>query len=80
MTNKPEQLRLGSNQDYEGARVTLVRGVEALGMKLWHGSSSSRCNSQIDPWHWNSENYALACFRVIKRLSSNEAVPKVGMK
>eukprot|EP00959_Pyramimonas_sp_CCMP1952_P043454 908760-Pyramimonas_sp.AAC.1 len=61
------------SQDFEGAAVTLIRGVKIAGMAFWHDSGSSRRNSQVDPWRWNSENHVLACFRVFKRLSSHEA-------
>ena len=33
----------------------------------------------VDAWRWNPENNVLACFRIFKRLSSNEAVPSMEM-
>eukprot|EP00959_Pyramimonas_sp_CCMP1952_P215974 4517335-Pyramimonas_sp.AAC.1 len=66
-------------QDQEGATATLVRGAEVPGMAFWHYSGSSRRNNQIDQWRWNPENDVLACFKVFKRLSSNEATPSMNM-
>eukprot|EP00959_Pyramimonas_sp_CCMP1952_P023889 500861-Pyramimonas_sp.AAC.1 len=54
---------------FEGATVTLTRGVAIPGMAFWHDSRSSRRNNQADPWRWEN---VLACFTVFKRLSSNE--------
>eukprot|EP00959_Pyramimonas_sp_CCMP1952_P321238 6722388-Pyramimonas_sp.AAC.1 len=62
-------------QGYEGATVTLVRGVEIPGTAFWHDSGSSTRSSQVDPWRWSPETHV----RVFKRLSSNEAVPSVKM-
>eukprot|EP00959_Pyramimonas_sp_CCMP1952_P215477 4508084-Pyramimonas_sp.AAC.1 len=59
--------------DFAGATVTMIRGVEVPGMAFWRDSGSSRRNSQVHPWRWDTENNVLACFRVFKRLSSNEA-------
>eukprot|EP00959_Pyramimonas_sp_CCMP1952_P436291 9136098-Pyramimonas_sp.AAC.1 len=74
MINAPERV-FGRIQDFAGATITLIRGVaEVPIMAFWRVSGSSRRNSQVDPWRWNPEN-VLACFRVFKRLSSNEAVP-----
>eukprot|EP00959_Pyramimonas_sp_CCMP1952_P457989 9475879-Pyramimonas_sp.AAC.1 len=46
-------------------------------MATQHDSGSSRRNDQDNPWRWNPGNNVLACFRVFKRLSSNEAVPSI---
>eukprot|EP00959_Pyramimonas_sp_CCMP1952_P383007 8025369-Pyramimonas_sp.AAC.1 len=46
-------------------------------MALWHDSGSSRCNGQVDPWRWTPENNVLACLRVLKGVSSNEAAPRM---
>eukprot|EP00959_Pyramimonas_sp_CCMP1952_P004963 103949-Pyramimonas_sp.AAC.1 len=46
----------GRIQEYGGATVTLIRGVEVPGMAFWHDSVPSRRNSQVDPWRWNPEN------------------------
>eukprot|EP00959_Pyramimonas_sp_CCMP1952_P309019 6466816-Pyramimonas_sp.AAC.1 len=35
-------------------------------MSFWHDSGSSKRSSQVDPWRWNPEVDALACFRVFK--------------
>eukprot|EP00959_Pyramimonas_sp_CCMP1952_P409269 8577327-Pyramimonas_sp.AAC.1 len=70
---------LGEIQDYEGKPATLVRGFELPRIAFWHDSESSGRNSQVDPWRWTPEINGLACFRVFKRLSSNEAVPSVEM-
>eukprot|EP00959_Pyramimonas_sp_CCMP1952_P234942 4909160-Pyramimonas_sp.AAC.1 len=39
-------LILGTIHDYEGATVTIMRGVEVLGMAFRHDSGSSRRSSQ----------------------------------
>eukprot|EP00959_Pyramimonas_sp_CCMP1952_P021510 453530-Pyramimonas_sp.AAC.1 len=66
-------------QYYAGATITLVLCVEFLGMAFWHDSRSSGRNNQVDPWRWNPESNVLRCFRVFKRMSSNEVVPSVEM-
>eukprot|EP00959_Pyramimonas_sp_CCMP1952_P059347 1239434-Pyramimonas_sp.AAC.1 len=70
-------MAFGEILDYEGAAVTLIRGVEVAGMAFWHDSGSSKHNRQVHLWRWSPENHVLACFRVLKRLSSNEALPSV---
>eukprot|EP00959_Pyramimonas_sp_CCMP1952_P001673 34516-Pyramimonas_sp.AAC.1 len=57
----------------------LIRCVEIPGIVFWHDSGLSRRSSQVDPWRWNPQNNVLACFRVFKRMSSNEAVPSMAM-
>eukprot|EP00959_Pyramimonas_sp_CCMP1952_P303000 6339924-Pyramimonas_sp.AAC.1 len=69
----------GMVQDFAGATVTLVRGVEIPRLVFWHDPRSSRRKSQVDPWRWNPENNVFVCFRVFKRLSSNEADPSMEM-
>eukprot|EP00959_Pyramimonas_sp_CCMP1952_P341086 7145204-Pyramimonas_sp.AAC.1 len=44
-------------------------------MAFWHNSGSSRRSSQVDTRRQNPEKYVLARFRILKLLSSNEAVP-----
>eukprot|EP00959_Pyramimonas_sp_CCMP1952_P185098 3870493-Pyramimonas_sp.AAC.1 len=65
----------GRVHDIEGAAGRMIRGVDVPGMAFWRDSGSPRCNSQVHRWRWNTENNALACFRVSKRLSSTEAGP-----
>eukprot|EP00959_Pyramimonas_sp_CCMP1952_P409120 8574013-Pyramimonas_sp.AAC.1 len=72
-------LRCDRIQDYVGARVMLVCFVEVPGMVGWLDSGLSRRNSQVVPWRWNPENDVLACFRVFKRLSSEETVLSMEM-
>eukprot|EP00959_Pyramimonas_sp_CCMP1952_P126255 2640540-Pyramimonas_sp.AAC.1 len=43
------------------------------GTAFWHDSGSSRRNSQVYPWRWDTENDVLACFRVFRQLPSNKA-------
>eukprot|EP00959_Pyramimonas_sp_CCMP1952_P075722 1582840-Pyramimonas_sp.AAC.1 len=57
----------------------MIGGGEIPGLAFWRDPGSSRRNSQVDPWRWGTESNALACFRVFKRLSSNEAGPSVDM-
>eukprot|EP00959_Pyramimonas_sp_CCMP1952_P081620 1705109-Pyramimonas_sp.AAC.1 len=71
--------RFGRMREYAGAAVTLILCVEVLGMGFWHDSGSSRRNSQVDPVRWNPENNVLACSRLFRRVSSNEAVPSMEM-
>eukprot|EP00959_Pyramimonas_sp_CCMP1952_P119997 2508960-Pyramimonas_sp.AAC.1 len=70
---------VGRIQEHEGATVTLIRGVEVPGMAFRHDSGSSRRNSQVDPWRGNPKNNVRACFRIFKRLCSNEAAPSMEM-
>eukprot|EP00959_Pyramimonas_sp_CCMP1952_P433111 9069500-Pyramimonas_sp.AAC.1 len=37
----------GKSQDYEGATVTWVRGVDVPGIAFWHDSGRSRRNIQL---------------------------------
>eukprot|EP00959_Pyramimonas_sp_CCMP1952_P153275 3206322-Pyramimonas_sp.AAC.1 len=41
--------------DYEGATVTMIRGVEVPGMAFWHDLGSSSCNSPVCPRSSNTE-------------------------
>eukprot|EP00959_Pyramimonas_sp_CCMP1952_P238234 4978378-Pyramimonas_sp.AAC.1 len=49
-------------------------------MAFWHDSGPLRRSSQVDVWRLSPKNNVLACFRVFRRLSSNEADPSVDMK
>eukprot|EP00959_Pyramimonas_sp_CCMP1952_P219850 4596731-Pyramimonas_sp.AAC.1 len=62
-----QKWRFGKIRDYAGATITLVLCVEILRVAFWHDSKSPRCNTQVDPWHWNPGNPVLAYFRVFKR-------------
>eukprot|EP00959_Pyramimonas_sp_CCMP1952_P149655 3131077-Pyramimonas_sp.AAC.1 len=57
----------------------LIGCVEVPRKAFWHDSRSSRRSSQADPWRWHPENKVLACFKVFKRWSSNEAVPQMNL-
>eukprot|EP00959_Pyramimonas_sp_CCMP1952_P057177 1193543-Pyramimonas_sp.AAC.1 len=71
------QRRAHSSSEFE--RVSRVRMISAPEISFWKDSGLCGCNtssgrsSQVDTWRGIPENNDLACFKVFKRLSSNEA-------